>query len=102
MPNFRGFSAELELLADVWSTSAITTDTWNPTGKRWGTSSQPFEVANQNNIRGVAKPGAAINDRCLRAAHEKIVSDLAYVLGLPIPPVVLSPFYSRLIVTPSL
>jgi len=89
MPGVRSFSAELELLADVWSTSAMTTDTWNPTGKRWGTNSQPFEVSNQNNIRGVAKPGAVINDRCLRAAHEKIVSDLAYVLGLPIPPVVL-------------
>lgn len=89
MPNFRSFSAELELLADVWSTSAITTDTWNPTGKSWGTNSQPFEVANQNNIRGVAKPGGVINDRCLRAAHEKIVSDLAYVLSLPIPPVTL-------------
>jgi hypothetical protein len=89
MPNFRSFSAELELLSDVWSTSAITTDAWNPTGKRWATNSQPFEVSNQNNIRGVAKPGAIINDRCLRAAHEKIVSDLAYVLSLPIPPVVL-------------
>jgi hypothetical protein len=89
MPKLRGFSSELELLADVWSTSAMTTDSWNPTGKKWGTNSQPFEVSNQNNVRGVAKPGAVINDRCLRAAHEKIVSDLAYILGLPIPPVVL-------------
>lgn len=86
---FRNFPPELELLADIWSTSAITTDAWNPTGKKWGTNSQPFEVTNQNNVRGVAKPGALINDRCLRAAHEKIVSDLAYVLGLPVPPVVL-------------
>lgn len=89
MPKFRNFSPELELLADVWSTSAITTDTWNPTGKKWGTNSQPFEVTSQNNVRGVAKPGALINDRCLRAAHEKIVSDLAYILGLPVPPVTL-------------
>jgi hypothetical protein len=89
MPNYRNFSAELEVLADVWSTSVMSTDTWNLTGKKWGTNSQPFEVANQNNIRGVAKPGAIINDRCLRAAHEKIVSDLAYVLSLPVPPVVL-------------
>jgi len=89
VPRFRSFSPELELLADVWSTSAVTTDTWNPTGKKWGTNSQPFEVTNQNNLRGVAKPGALINDRCLRAAHEKIVSDLAYILGLPVPPVIL-------------
>jgi hypothetical protein len=79
----------MELLADVWSTSAITTDTWNLTGKTWQTNSSPFEVSNQNNLRGVAKPGEVKNDRCLRAAHEKIVSDLAYVLGLPVPPVVL-------------
>jgi hypothetical protein len=89
MPKFRNFSPELEVLADAWSTSANSTDTWNTTGKKWGTNSQPFEVANQNSIRGVAKPGAIINDTCLRAAHEKIVSDLAYVLGLPIPPVIL-------------
>ena len=37
----------------------------------------------------MAKPGAVLNDRCLRAAHEKIVSDLAFALGLPVPPVVL-------------
>lgn len=86
---FRDFSRELEALSDVWSTSATTTDRWTPTGRNWGTNSKPLEVTNQNNIRGVAKPGAVINDRCLRAAHEKIVSDLAYVLGLPIPPVAL-------------
>jgi hypothetical protein len=79
----------MEILADVWSTSVISTDTWNPTGKKWDSNSKPIEVSNQNNLRGVAKPGIMINDRCLRAAHEKIVSDLAYVLGLPVPPVVL-------------
>lgn len=89
MSAFRNFSAEMEALADDWSTSAVTTDAWNPTGKIWGTNSQPFEVANQNSLRGVAKPGALLNDRCLRAAHEKIVSDLAYLLELPIPPVIL-------------
>lgn len=85
----RVFAAEIEALADVWSTSDTTSDQWVPTGRKWGTNSKPIEVKNQNNLRGVAKPGEAINDRCLRAAHEKIVSDLAYALGLPIPPVTL-------------
>jgi len=86
---FRSFSKELEALADVWSTSATTSDSWTPTGRKWATNSKPFEVQNQNNVRGVAKPGEIINDRCLRAAHEKIVSDLGFVLRLPIPPVTL-------------
>jgi hypothetical protein len=87
--SYRAFSAEIESMAQVWSTSAMTTDIWTPTGQTFGTNSQPIVVTNQNNIRGVAKPGAPIPDRCLRAAHEKIVSDLAYVLGLPVPPVIL-------------
>ncbi len=86
---FRDFSRELEALSDVWSTSPTTTDIWTPTGRSWPTDSRPIEVKNQNNIRGVAKPGAVRNDKILRAAHEKIVSDLAYVLGLPLPPVTL-------------
>jgi hypothetical protein len=85
----RQFAPEIEALAAIWSTSAATTDVWTPTGKKWGTNSKPIEVTNQNNQRGVAKPGETIGDRCLRAAHEKIVSDLAYVLGLPVPPVTL-------------
>jgi hypothetical protein len=89
MAKFRTFSPEMEALADIWSTSAMTTDQWNPTGKTWPTNSQPIEVTNQNNLRGVAKPGNLIADKCLRAAHEKIVSDLAYILGLPVPPSIL-------------
>ena len=85
----REFWAETEALADVWSTTAMTTDTWNPTGKEWETNSKPILVANQNSLRGVAKPGRRIGDKCLRAAHENIASDLAYVLGLPLPPVIL-------------
>ncbi|MFI5012714.1 MAG: hypothetical protein ACHQAY_10225 [Hyphomicrobiales bacterium] len=85
----RRFSAETEALASVWSDSAMSTEDWRPTGRKWPTNSQPLEVVNANNIRGVAKPGALISDRCLRAAHEKIAADLAYVLGLPVPPVIL-------------
>jgi hypothetical protein len=85
----RQFAPEIEALAAIWSTAAAISDTWTPTGRKWGTNSRPIEVKNQNNLRGVAKPGETIGDRCLRAAHEKIVSDLAYVLGLPVPPVTL-------------
>jgi hypothetical protein len=86
---FRSFDGDTEALADVWSTTAVSADRWIPTGKNWQTNSRPIEVSNQNNLRGVAKPGEPIPDRCLRAAHEKIVSDLAYVLGLPVPPSIL-------------
>jgi hypothetical protein len=91
VPSFcRNFAPEVDQLAGVWSTAAITSDQWVPTGRKWGTNSQPFEVRNQNNLRGVAKPGdGAPSDKCLRAAHEKIVSDLAYTLRLPVPPVTL-------------
>jgi hypothetical protein len=85
----RRFSKEIEALASIWSNSVMTTDTWRASGRTWNTNSRPLEVVNQNNLRGVAKPGATITDRCLRAAHEKIVSDLAYLLGLPVPPVIL-------------
>jgi hypothetical protein len=85
----RRFSHEIEALASIWSTSATTTNVWRATGRTWPTNSQPFEVVNENNLRGVAKPGAVLTDHCLRAAHEKIVSDLAFALGLPVPPVIL-------------
>lgn len=85
----RRFSPEVEAVADVWSTSVLTTDTWTPTGKEWNTNSAPILVANQNNLQGVAKPGKPRPDSILRAANEKIVSDLAYVLTLPVPPVIL-------------
>jgi hypothetical protein len=89
MPFCRVFAPEIEALAAVWSTSNTTGEVWTPTGKGWRTNSRPIEVQNASNIRGVAKPGEKIGDRCLRAAHEKIVSDLGYMLGLPIPPVTL-------------
>ena len=89
MVAYRRFSAEIEALARAWSTSAVSTDTWTPTGRSWGTNSNPIMVANQNALQGVAKPGSPRPDKVLRAANEKICSDLAYVLNLPIPPVTL-------------
>jgi len=86
---FRRFSAEIEALARAWSTSAVSTDTWTPTGKSWGSNSNPIMVVNQNSLQGVAKPGSPRPDKVLRAANEKICSDLAYMLNLPIPPVTL-------------
>lgn len=90
-PNFcRDFASEIEKVADLWFANPVTTDTWQATGKTWGSESQPYEVSNQNNLRGVAKPG--LNrpvDITRRAANEKIASDLAYLLNLPLPPIVL-------------
>jgi hypothetical protein len=50
--------------------------------------SQPRHIKRNDGILGVAKP--AIHPRGIfRGANEKIASDLAYRLGLPVPPVVL-------------
>jgi hypothetical protein len=89
--SYRGFSAELESLATQWSATAVATDVWKPNGRTFGGESQTIGVT--NGLRNdVAKPGRALqNDQAkiCYAAHEKIVSDLAFHLKLPVPPVVL-------------
>jgi len=49
-----------------------------------------FRVSRDDDgLVGLAKPGVKKSDDIARAAHEKIASDLAYHLGLPVPPVIL-------------
>lgn len=89
MPSvFRTFPGHVAVLGDTWVQTVDTKVTWTPTGRRWGSESQPFEVSDGSHL-GVAKPGVAKGDGINREAHEKIVSDLAYFLGLPVPPAVL-------------
>jgi hypothetical protein len=49
----------------------------------------PIQVKNANGVTGVQKPGLAAPTNPHTAATEKIVADLAYHLGLPIPPATL-------------
>jgi hypothetical protein len=86
--SFRTFSGELEALAEKWAGTALTTDAWKDDGFFGGTESKPFKVS-CGSVSGIAKPGVKKNDGVWRAAQEKIASDLAFELKLPIPPVIL-------------
>jgi hypothetical protein len=89
MPSFfRAFPGHIAVLGDTWARMVDTKVKWVETGKTWGSEAQPFMVTD-GSVNGIAKPGIAKNDGIPRAAHEKIASDLAYAIGLPVPPVVL-------------
>ena len=87
---YRNFDPEVEKLATEWAASACTEAEWEDLGPFGATESKPFRVARRSDgTVGLAKPGRKSNDSTARAAHEKIASDLAYHLGLPVPPVIL-------------
>jgi hypothetical protein len=84
----RCFAAEDELHAAGWA-DAIETDQQWTIGNAIGVGeSGSFHVQNTDGRRGVCKPSTA-TDRTPRAAHEKIASDLAYQLELPVPAICL-------------
>jgi hypothetical protein len=89
--SYRGFFSDLERTASEWIKEPVTKDSWKPNGKKFGGESQTLGVTNGTR-NDVAKPGKKLdggNTGICYAAHEKIASDLAYHLGLPVPPVVL-------------
>ncbi len=89
--SFRNFSPELEKLATEWAEaeSPITTDEWLDLGVFGGSEAKPIKVQRVSDKRnGIAKP-CKLDPAVAHAAHEKIASDLAYHLGLPVPPVIL-------------
>lgn len=89
---FRTFDGSLETLATDWRNAVISGDAWQvvQTCGSVGGEAQSL-VVRCASTGGYAKPGH--NNMAVtalpRAAHEKIVSDLAYELHLPIPPVIL-------------
>jgi hypothetical protein len=87
----RRFSPEQLALCDEWFGCVETVDDWEDRGPVGEGESQSIRVQSKSTgLMGVAKPGPAVaRDSTCRAAHEKIAFDLAHVLGLPIPPVVL-------------
>jgi hypothetical protein len=89
LPDFRRFAAETRAIDQAWSTSASSGDTWAPTGISWGTNNGPIQVKNAAGVTGVQKPGKDGVTNPYTAATEKIVADLAFHLGLPVPPVTL-------------
>jgi hypothetical protein len=80
----RRFSPEVEAVADVWSTSVLTTDAWTPTGKEWNTNSAPIMVANQNNLQGVAKPGKPRGVGAKRKLTQGAQRKLTHLYGLKV------------------
>jgi hypothetical protein len=86
--SFRAFSSELETLAGSWAQNTFTVDAWKDGGFFASSESNPFQVS-VGELSGIAKPGRKKTDNICRAAHEKIASDLAFELKLPIPPVIL-------------
>ena len=85
--SFRAFSPEVEALAQAWSANAVTAEQWKHEGYFLG-ESVAVKVS-LGALMGVIKPGRKKFDRICRAAHERIASDLAFELHLPVPPVIL-------------
>jgi hypothetical protein len=86
------FSAVQRRLRDEWFELLETPDDWTECGPMNDGESVSIRVQNSaTGMRGVAKPGpskGAEENHC-RAAHEKLAYDLAYLVALPVAPVVL-------------
>jgi hypothetical protein len=83
------FATQELALLETWSTGANSNEAWtlgNPIG--FG-ESQSKHVTSDSGIRGIAKPAFQPGSDMPRAAHEKIASDLAFMIGVPVPPVTL-------------
>jgi hypothetical protein len=92
MAGLRSFSDDIETLASAWRARAETTDEWRHTsvaGSAGGEASGYFVTSGA--LNGYAKPSKIDTDSNAwpRACHEKIASDLAFDLGLPLVPVLL-------------
>jgi len=88
----RTFPPQVEHLAQLWRHQVLTTSSWAQVGDPVpGAESEPFFVRSTDGFAGLAKPGTSEPPvrHHPRAAHEKIAADLAYELGLPVPPVIL-------------
>jgi hypothetical protein len=85
----RRFAPSTDAISKSWCGCASVGQTWNVTGTSWATNNGPLQVSDQNGFLGVQKPGRDGVTNPHTAATEKIVADLAGVVGLPIPPVTL-------------
>jgi len=84
---YRRFAVREQSVAESWATEVVSHLKWE-LGPPFGDGeSNPVRVKNSAGLCGIAKP--AFDRDIPRAAHEKIAADLAYLLDLPVPPVVL-------------
>lgn len=85
----RNFPADVQEIQKQWMGTAVDTDKWTPTGRTLGGVTQTFLVSRHDGLLAVAKPGVGgIAEH--PQAQEKIASDLAHLLDIPIPPVALT------------
>jgi hypothetical protein len=93
----RNFPDHINTLADQWITMVVNGEDWTATGRRYHGISLPYEVVNKQRVLAVLKPGPSGRSQCKPSelGCEKIASDLAYLLELPVPPVVLSQAVDR-------
>lgn len=90
--SYRNFSQDAETVAREWRGQVMTGEQWREEagGGRMPSAARPFWVRTKT-VRAVAKPSHSnppVSEVAV-AAHEKICADLAYDLGLPVPPVIL-------------
>jgi hypothetical protein len=89
---FRAFPNAVEAISRQWREEVLTTLAWTIVGQpgALGGGAQGFLVRSEGR-GGFAKPGNNQPPVAQhpRAAHEKIAADLAFELGLPVPPAVL-------------
>jgi len=83
----RRFAPREAELAKEWQSSVESTEHWtlgNPVGAG---ESGSLHITSAEGLCGIAKP--AFQGDMPRAAHEKIAADLAHILDVPVPPVIL-------------
>jgi hypothetical protein len=86
----RNFDPDVETIAKKWRAEVVSEGDWTVVGDPSPTESGAFFVRSPE-AEGFAKPWANTTSVALkpRAALEKIAGDMAYDLGLPVPPVIL-------------
>src|SRR5207244_7574605 len=73
----------------TWRDQSLSPDSWKETGKAGEAEGEGAGYyVTCGPVNAFAKP-STLDPAVCRAAHEKIASDLAFDLGLPVPPAVL-------------
>ena len=94
MAGLRPYSDDVEVLAALWHRGCETCngEDWKETSKAGDAGGEASgDFVTSGTINGYAKPSKIDTGPkpYPRAAHEKIAADLAFTLGLPLPPVLL-------------
>lgn len=72
-----------------WHASVSAGGVWTLGNLAAQSESKPRHVTRQCGLRGIAKEAIQAGGGTPRAAHEKISADIAQMLGVPVPPVIL-------------